>query len=42
MFQSHLVAGKMKTSLPVTNETTIKYLLTRKLNYYLEEETICA
>ena len=33
MFQTHLVARKMKTELPVSNETTIQYVLTRKLNY---------
>jgi CubicO group peptidase (beta-lactamase class C family) len=33
MFQPHLVAKKMKTSLPVTNETTIQYVLNKKLNY---------
>jgi CubicO group peptidase (beta-lactamase class C family) len=33
MFQSQLIARKMKTVLPVANETTIQYVLTRKLNY---------
>ena len=33
MFQPHLVARKMKTSLPVTNETTIQYVLNKKLNF---------
>jgi CubicO group peptidase (beta-lactamase class C family) len=33
MFQPHLVARKMKTNLPVTNETTIQYVLNKKLNY---------
>jgi CubicO group peptidase (beta-lactamase class C family) len=33
MFQPHLVARKMKTSLPVTSETTIQYVLNKKLNY---------
>jgi len=32
MFQPHLIARKMKTGLPVTNETTIQYVLKRKLN----------
>ena len=33
MFQTHLVARKMKTGLPVTNETTIQFVLKKKLNY---------
>jgi CubicO group peptidase (beta-lactamase class C family) len=33
MFMSHEVARKMKTGLPVTNETTIQYVLKKKLNY---------
>ncbi len=33
MFQTQLIAKKMKTGLPVSNETTIRYVLTRKLNY---------
>jgi CubicO group peptidase (beta-lactamase class C family) len=33
MFQPHLVARKMKMELPVSNQTTIQYVLTRKLNY---------
>jgi CubicO group peptidase (beta-lactamase class C family) len=33
MFQPHLVARKMKTGLPVSNETTIQYVLNKKLNY---------
>ena len=32
MFQPHLVARKMKTGLPVTNEETIQYVLAKKLN----------
>lgn len=33
MFQPHLVARKMKTGLPVTNETIIQYVLNKRLNY---------
>ena len=33
MFMPQTVARKMKTSLPVDNETIIRYALTRKLNY---------
>jgi CubicO group peptidase (beta-lactamase class C family) len=33
MFMTHEVARKMKTNLPVTNETTIQYVLKKKLNY---------
>ena len=33
MFMPHEVARKMKTGLPVTNEITIQYVLSKKLNY---------
>lgn len=33
MFMPHEVARKMKTSLPISNEVTIQYVLKKKLNY---------